>query len=325
MAGRVFDIQRFCIQDGPGIRTTVFLKGCFLHCKWCHNPESINPKPQLSVAQERCISCHECEKVCPEAAIGYRRDGKVVLDWARCNDCGACAPVCDAKALEIVGRDVSVEEVLEVVLRDRDYYAASGGGMTLSGGEPLFQPDFAEALFRAAKAEGLHNCVETSGFAEWRSLERLLPVVDLFLYDYKETDPHLHQAFTGARNEQILANLRSLHRAGANILLRCPMIPEYNARKEHLNGIAAVARELTDLKGVEILPYHRLGRAKLQRFGLPARMPESVKPPGQQTVDSWITYLKRRGVSLVNQSSSAEATCEGLPYPCKAASARPLP
>jgi len=299
MTGRIFDIQRFSIHDGPGIRTTVFLKGCPLKCKWCHNPEGIDPKAQLSFMPEKCVACGECVKVCLEKALARNAKGKAVMDRGRCTDCGECPPVCDPKALEMVGRDVSVEDVLEVVLRDLDYYVASGGGMTLSGGEPTAQPEFAEALFRAAKSKGIHTVIETSGHTEWKVFERLMPVVDLFLYDYKETDPQLHEGFTGVRNDQILSNLRALHDAGARILLRCPMIPEFNARKEHLDGIAAIARQLPKLTGVELLPYHRLGKAKISRFGFLWRMPESVLPPDRAEVERWHSYLKSRGTPLI--------------------------
>ena len=298
--GRIFDIQRFSIQDGPGIRTTVFLKGCPLRCKWCHNPESIDPKPQLSYMPDKCISCGECYKVCSPKALVRSQAGKPVVDRPECTNCGACPPVCDAKALEMVGREATVEEVMDVVLRDREYYRASGGGMTLSGGEPLFQPEFTEALLRAAKAKGLHCCIETSGFTEWKTLERIYPMVDFFLFDWKETNPQLHEAFTGQRNQQIRANLAALHGAGSKILLRCPMIPEYNARKEHLDGIAAIATEMPNLQGVELLAYHRLGVGKLRRFGFPQRMPESVRPPDRKTVDSWIDYLKSKRVRVAN-------------------------
>jgi len=210
---------------------------------------------------------------------------------------------CNPGALAIVGRDVTVDEVLAVVLRDREYYAESGG-MTLSGGEPLFQPDFAAALLAAAKDQGLHCCVETSGFANWAALERILPLVDLFLYDYKESSPQLHQAFTGQPNQLILANLRRLHDAGAAILLRCPMIPEHNARREHLDGIAGLARDLPKLRGVEILPYHRLGQSKQERFGLRSRMPDSVQAPDAITESRWQTYLIERGVKIRSAGQS---------------------
>lgn len=300
MTGRIFDIQRFCIHDGPGIRTTVFLKGCFLHCKWCHNPESISPASQLSFIPDKCIGCGECVKACPKGALAGNRGGKAVLGRSYCDPCPACSQVCDAQALELVGRDAAVEEVLAVVLRDRDYYAASGGGLTLSGGEPMFQPEFAEALLRGARTHRLHTCVETSGFAEWKFFERLLPLVDLFLYDWKETDPQLHESFTGKPNQVIRENLRRLHEGGARILVRCPVIPEYNARKEHLDGIAALSREMPRLLGVELLAYHRLGRSKLRRFGFQDNMPESVRPPEAAAVRSWIDYLRRQGVRVAN-------------------------
>jgi glycyl-radical enzyme activating protein len=301
-SGWIFDIQRFSIHDGPGIRTSVFFKGCPLRCLWCGNPESISPRPQLSYVPDRCLGCGECAAACPRSAIAIKADRKAAIDWSRCDHCGRCAAVCDPKAFEMVGRKMGVAEVLAVVLRDRDYYAASGGGMTLSGGEPLAQPEFAEALLHAAKAESLHCCVETSGMSEWSVLERLLPVVDLWLYDYKETDPDLHAKFTGFGNSLILANLLALHRAEAKIVLRCPMIPQHNARQQHLDGIAALARQLPKLVAVELLPYYDLWRAKLARFGLTSTLAESVKPPDRATVRSWNDYLRRRGVRLVESS-----------------------
>jgi glycyl-radical enzyme activating protein len=321
MQGRIFDIQRFSIHDGPGIRTTVFLKGCPLRCLWCHNPEGISPKPSLSYLPDKCIGCGDCFKVCKDGALEKSKPAalgpKAVLDRVRCTGCGACGPVCDPKALEMVGREVAVEDVLAVVLRDREYYAQSGGGVTISGGDPVFQPEFTEALLKAAKAEGLHTAVETSGFAEWSVFEKWAPLVDLFLYDCKETDPQLHKSFTGQSNEKIRANLRKLHAGGANILLRCPMIPEYNARREHLDGIAALARELPKLKGVELLPYHRMGRAKLNRFGLYTRMPESVQPPDKKIVDDWVAQIEKRGVRTVNKAAVSEAACSDLPFLCQ--------
>ncbi|MCX7887761.1 MAG: glycyl-radical enzyme activating protein [Verrucomicrobiae bacterium] len=298
--GRIFDIQRFCIHDGPGIRTTVFFKGCPLRCIWCSNPESIDPNPQLSYLPDRCIGCGECFKVCKPNALTKDSGGKAVVNRARCTNCGDCAPVCDPKALEMVGRDVTVDEVLEVVMRDHDYYVRSGGGLTLSGGEPLFQPEFAEELLHAAKNRGLHCCVETSGYAPWPVFERLQPVVDLWLFDYKETAPALHAKFTGRELETILERLRQLHDAGAKILLRCPMIPQHNARRDHLDGIVALSRKLPKLVGVELLPYFDLWRAKLKRFGLTTSLPDTVKPPSREAVKAWNGYLRERGVPVVD-------------------------
>ena len=299
--GRIFDIQRFSIHDGPGIRTTVFLKGCPLRCWWCGNPESISPRPSLSYQPEKCIACRACLPVCPERALAAGADGKAVLDRARCTQCGKCPAECDPRALELVGREVSVKEALATAFRDRAYYEASGGGLTLSGGEPLFQPEFAEALLYDARAEGLHCCVETSGYAEWSVFEQLRPLVDLWLFDYKETDPLLHAKFTSVPRAPIVDNLRRLHATGARILLRCPMIPGHNARPGHLDGIAALARELPRLVGVELLPYYDLWRGKLRRFGLQSHLPTSVKPPDRASVDAWNDYLRQRGVRIVRQ------------------------
>ncbi len=297
--GRIFDLQRFSIHDGPGIRTTVFLKGCPLHCLWCGNPESISPNPQLSYVADKCIACGECMKVCKPNAITKDATGKAVIDRVLCTNCGDCAPVCDPKALELVGRDAEVDEVIAIVLRDRDYYTQSGGGMTLSGGEPVLQPEFAENLLHAAKNHGIHCCVETSGYAGWDVFDRLRLAVDLWLFDYKESDPNLHAKFTGRELQTVVQRLRQLHDSGANILLRCPMIPGHNARQGHLDGIVALSRNLPRLQGVELLPYYDLWRGKLQRFGLKTELPETVKPPPRETVKGWNNYLRERGVRVV--------------------------
>lgn len=297
--GRIFDIQRFSIHDGPGIRTTVFFQGCPLRCLWCGNPESIPAEPLLSYTREQCIACGACLPVCPEQALATDASGKVVVDRQHCTGCGKCPPVCDPRALEMAGRSATVAEVLEVVLRDKAYYDASGGGLTLSGGEPLLQPDFARALLADAQSHGLHAAIETSGYAVWGSLRPLLPLVDLWLFDYKETDPRRHEQFVGKPNELILSNLRQLHQEGANVVLRCPMIPGYNARAEHLDGIAALAKSLPNVRGVQLLPYYDLWRAKLDRFGLRSELPDTVRPPDRDTVNGWKEHLRARGVAVL--------------------------
>jgi pyruvate formate lyase activating enzyme len=296
---RVFDIQRFCVHDGPGIRTTVFLKGCPLRCLWCHNPESLDPAPALSFTESRCIGCGACLTACPVGAHILNR-GKHQIDRTRCQSCGACAAACPTGALEIVGRSMTVGEVLAVVLEDRPFYERSGGGLTVSGGEPLAQTDATEALLASAKAEGLDCCLDTSGFGPWSSIEQLLPFVDLFLYDIKETDEGRHVTHTGVSNDGILANLRRLSAAGARIRLRLPLIPGLNDRDDHLGRVADIISGLSPLKGVEVLPYHRLGEGKRAHLGLEGRRESRFRPADDTDVQRWVDGLGHRGVTVMS-------------------------
>ena len=299
LTGRIFEIQRFSIHDGPGIRTTVFLKGCPLRCLWCHNPESRRPESQLSFMPDKCIGCGYCLKTCSRGAHKLV-DGKHVLDRKVCVVCGDCTRECYAGALELVGKDVTVQAALDEVLRDRPFYDNSGGGITLSGGEPLLQIEFSAALLQAAKTAGLHNCIETCSQVDYERIERVRPFVDLFLCDFKETDPARHREFTGVSNDRILANLRRLHASGAAMRLRCPIIPGLNDRDDHFAGIAALAKELKNCEGVELMPYHRLGESKLDRLGL-RDIPRAVsQPPERDTVNGWIAKLTGLGVRVLN-------------------------
>ena len=298
LTGLIFEIQRYSIHDGPGIRTTVFLKGCPLRCAWCHNPESISPKMELSFLPARCIGCGYCFRACSRNAH-VTSAGKHVLERDRCAACGTCATECYAGALEAVGRRISVEEALREVLKDKPFYETSGGGMTLSGGEPLMQIEFTEALLKAAKAVGLNCCIETCGFAPLDRLELVRPLVDLFLFDIKETDAARHEEFTGVPNDPILANLRRLHAAGAQVIVRLPIVPGYNDRADHFDAVGALCREMPGLKGVEVMPYHRLGDSKVERMGhSPATRP-TVTPPEPQEVERWKEHLRTAGARVL--------------------------
>jgi len=298
LSGRVFDIQRFSIHDGPGIRTTVFLKGCPLRCIWCHNPEGISPDVDLSFIPGNCIGCGYCFRTCPNGA--HRMEGdRHVLDRSKCVKCGACTRECYAGALELVGRDMTVREVVDEVLRDKPFYETSDGGMTLSGGEPMMQIDFTEALLIAARENGLHCCVETCGCVEFSRFERVLPHVDLFLYDIKETDRQRHIEYTGAPNDRILSNVRKLHDLGARILLRLPVVPGLNDRDEHFEALAELARNMPRIEGAEIMPYHRLGVGKVERLGLSRDGLVDCAPPDKETQAQWAARLEQLGVKVI--------------------------
>ncbi|WP_296897478.1 glycyl-radical enzyme activating protein [Thiohalocapsa sp.] len=293
--GIIFDIKQFSIHDGPGIRTTVFLKGCPLSCWWCHNPEGQAMKPELILRPERCIGCGACLEVCEQGAILWRsgQDGeRIVTDRERCTACGDCVQVCYAEARELVGREVTVAEVMDAIERDTAFYDQSGGGVTVSGGEPLAQPDFLRELLRACQYRGLHTALDTCGFAPWEALDSVRQYVDLFLYDLKLMDDARHRAFTGVSNERILENLQRLSREGHRLILRVPIIPGINDDEENLQAIGAFAADLPHLKRVDLLPYHRIGRDKYRRLGKPCPMPET-EPPSEARMDEIAQVLRK--------------------------------
>ena len=285
----IFDIQRFSIHDGPGIRTTVFLKGCPLHCLWCHNPESQDFLPEISYDPATCIHCGACIDACPQACHTLD-NGTHRFDRTRCTRCGLCADACCTGALERIGRTATVGEVMDDVLRDKPFYASSGGGMTLSGGEPLAQPEFSAALLRAAKREGLRTCVETSGAVPFSTFADIMPFVDLFLYDIKETDPVSLAQATGARMDEVLGNLKKLDDAGASIILRCPIIPGLNDREDHFIALARLAEKLHGIRGIDLMPYHPLGTGKQARTGKPDAFVSTM--PSDATVENWLGKLQ---------------------------------
>jgi pyruvate formate lyase activating enzyme len=269
LQGLIFDIRPYSIHDGPGVRTTVFFKGCPLACQWCCNPESQAGQPELVWVRERCLGCGLCLAACPRDALHAAADGGKVIDPQRCDRCGQCADCCPGEALNLIGRWRSVDEVLAEVARDALYFEASGGGLTLSGGEPLAQADFAAELLRCYRHEekGAHTAVETCGFVEWPVLERVAAHIDLFLYDIKHMDPAEHLRLTGRDNRLILDNARRLAAAGHGLVIRLPLIAGVNDQRDNLEATAEFARALPGVSRIDLLPYHRLGEPKYQRLG----------------------------------------------------------
>lgn len=288
--GTIFNIQKFCINDGPGIRTTVFLKGCPLNCLWCHNPESKSRKRGIFYDAKKCIGCRACAQACVNECHVFTEEGHR-FQRDRCVSCGNCVSNCVTEALETVGYEISVEDVLKEVMKDEIFYQTSGGGMTLSGGEPMAQFEFTYELLKAAKEKGLHTCMETCGFASPEKYQKVQKTVDIFLFDYKITDPQQHIRCTGVENTLILQNLHMLDALGADIVLRCPIIPGINDTTEHFAGIAQTANGLKHILEINIEPYHPLGAGKSEMLGqaYPLR---DLTFPEQTAVDMWINDIQ---------------------------------
>lgn len=294
MKGFVFNIQRFSIHDGPRIRTTVFLKGCNLRCLWCHNPESIHPKPEIQLFLQKCIGCGKCFEVCPVHAHQVKDDKRVFLREL-CIGCGKCAESCYAEALVMTGREMSVEEVLEEIDKDKLFYSNSGGGVTFSGGEAMLQKDFLKAMLIECKKRGFHTVLETAGNVPWQVFEEMLPYVDLFLYDIKVMNEQKHIEATGVSNRRIHDNLRKLAAGSANIWVRVPVLPGFNDNIGEMESIVDLVKDLKGITQVELLPFHNLGEGKYISLGMEYCV-TGFETPSENQMDELLGVLLTKGL-----------------------------
>ena len=296
-SGIIFDIKRYAIHDGPGIRTTVFLKGCPLRCQWCANPESQQTSPEIAFMSSECIGCGGCAEGCPEKAITMEK-GRPLRDSAKCVSCGSCADQCPSEALQLMGRSATVDAVFEDISADQPFWERSGGGVTLSGGEPLMQPGFAAALLRRCHENYLHTVLDSCLQVPTKSLEAVTADVDLFLCDLKLMSASRHREATGFTNELILQNLALLLESDKNILVRRPLIPGLNDDTDELNAFGDFLGSLRPGVQVELLPYHRLGESKFERLGRKYLLSE-IEPPTQKDLAAAKQILEKYDIELV--------------------------
>lgn len=288
MDGIIFNVQKFCVNDGPGIRTTVFLKGCPIKCVWCHNPESQKSKAEIMFYADKCMNCGRCAVICKKGCHVFE-NGVHTFERENCAECFECIKT-ECGVLEKAGRTVSAEEIISDVMKDKIFYDNSNGGITLSGGEPLYQFDFSLELLKRSKEYGLNTAIETCGFGSADKIKQIAEYVDLFLFDFKETNSKLHKEFTGVGNEIIITNLKILNEMGKNIILRCPIIPGYNNRKEHFEGIGKIAESLENILHIEVEPYHSLGENKYSSLGYGER---KIIMPCEEEKQRYIKEIKK--------------------------------
>jgi pyruvate formate lyase activating enzyme len=311
LTGKIYDIQGFSLQDGPGIRTTVFLKGCPLRCPWCHSPESQEFHSQISWLAMRCVGvekCGKCLSACPAKAISLGKRiphattreeiQHVHIDRSLCDNCGECAQACLYKSLYLCGEDYTVDQIVDRVSKDVPFYEQSGGGVTISGGEPLSQPDFARQFLQSLKRKGIHTALDTTGFIPSPILESILPHTDLFLYDLKHMDSNQHKIATGVPNELILANAKRIAKAGASLQIRIPIIPHFNDSEDNVRKTGEFCKSLGQaVKLIQLLPYHNLGAMKYQRID-DGRAVLEAAPPSEEKIRILKDLLESLGLPV---------------------------
>jgi glycyl-radical enzyme activating protein len=291
MRGLVFNIQRFSVGDGPGIRTTVFLKGCCLSCAWCHNPESICQKQELQFFAERCNLCKGCIEVCPTGAHSMH-EGIKKLNRTLCNMCGLCVENCMQGALALVAKEMDVDDVVSIVKKDTDYYKNTEGGLTISGGEPLLQKDFIKAIYQKTRALGIHNALDTAFNVEWDTISQVLPWVDLVLLDIKIMDSALHKQYTTVENDRILRNAERLKKEAVDFIIRVPVIGGVNDTEDNMNATALFLQDAPRLLYVELLPYHNMGVEKHDRLGKDTAQKQFSTPSKERLIELSQCFIK---------------------------------
>lgn len=293
--GTILNIQKYSIHDGPGIRTTVFLKGCSLRCWWCHNPESINIKPEIIFWQDKCIACRDCKKTCEKDAIAFTDKG-LNRSIKRCNLCGKCTDICPSEALEYIGTKMTIKEVMIEIEKDKVFYEESGGGVTFSGGEPLLQIDFLDNILTFLKEKDTHITIDTSGHVAWKNIDRIKDRVDLFLYDIKHMNDEEHKKLTGVSNKQILSNLKRLTLSGSNIWVRIPIIPGMNDNDTNILEICDYLLSI-NLMHVYLLPYHNIATHKYERLDMVYKLPDTL-PPKEEDIKRIYNIFRDQGFNV---------------------------
>lgn len=291
----ITNIQKYSIHDGPGIRTTVFFKGCPLNCLWCHNPETHNSNSEIMFFKERCTLCGLCLEICPQKAIDFV-DGYPVINKNKCNLCGKCSDFCPSNARELVGKEISVKDLMREILKDEAFYDESNGGVTFSGGEPLIYADYLSNVLQVCKARGIHTTIDTSGYASWEQFEKIADNVDLFLFDIKHMNNEKHLKYTGVENIIILQNLKKLSERGSNIYIRMPIIAGINDDDENIDLSVDFISKLNIIH-VNLLPYHNIGMDKYKRLNMEYKL-TGFEKPSDEVINKIAVKFENAGIKI---------------------------